>query len=144
MLKLLYLAWSLANHFPVRDLSFLTHEMGELYEVTSNTVVNIRIIYSSRFLVKTPSVEKKEGWCLLTLEWALITGWETMALEALPLNFETSMKPSTKRLLWSPYTLSFCHLRCVNVCWSPNRMESQFFQHQKWTGGNQWWYLGPF
>lgn len=56
------------------DLSFLTHKMGKLYEVTSNTVVNIRIIYSNRFLVKTPSVEKKERWCLLTLEGALIAG----------------------------------------------------------------------
>lgn len=59
MLKLLLLEWSLANHFPVLDLSFLTYKMGKLYEVASNTVVNIRIMYSNRFLVKTPSVERR-------------------------------------------------------------------------------------
>lgn len=62
------LAWSLASHFPVLDLGFLTCHVGKLHEINPRISVNGRIISSNAFSVNAPKFEKSERWCRSMLE----------------------------------------------------------------------------
>lgn len=67
--KLRLLAWSLASHFPILDLGFLTCHVGKLHEINPDISVDGRIISSNRFLVKATKFEKNERGCQSKSEW---------------------------------------------------------------------------